>query len=126
MKKILLKSLPEYFEPEKFGQKNWTIRKITDEPKFKFLLETPLDELELDIMNTLTQEIITRHPIHRCVWEGFVMLTWDQKEERSEETDRLTELDIIRRADQQERNFQKYVRKQLKEIKTELRKSSQK
>lgn len=127
IKRIPLKSIPEMWEAERSGDKNWTMRFITDEQKFEILRKTPLKELELELINTETGEKFIRHPRHRCEYLGYLLLTWDQGEgmthlkakELLENPEDYVD-SMLQEANSRDERFQKYTRKQLAEIKKEI------
>lgn len=80
MRTIQFKSIPEYYRREKLGIKNNTVRKIDkDDIRFEILEEFELqviNNLEIEIINTDTQEKFTREVTDVCAFDGYYIISW--------------------------------------------------
>ena len=69
------KSFPIYFELEKSGKKNNTVRKVTTERRFELLKDGLVTHI--GIINTETKERFTREVKDITFWNDFVIITWE-------------------------------------------------
>jgi hypothetical protein len=101
---------------EMSGLKNNTVRKVTEEDRFKLLREYSPENFQIEIVNTDSGMSFIRNLRDITFWEDLVILTWhEEAPEISEDSFEATDI-IAARAARNEANFQKNILSRLTKL----------
>jgi hypothetical protein len=137
---IQFKSTPDNYWKEREDIKNNTVRKVTDEEKFRILKElTEMpnfypESIGLEIINRDTQTSFKRVCRDVTFYEDIVIFTWTPEKEKKNTENELIELldqeedveSYCKAAAIREETFQRTVKKYLVDIKREVGKLNRK
>lgn len=77
---IEFKSLPIYFDKERSGVKNNTVRELsTEDDRYKVLVKRPLD-LWIKIINSENGRYFLRKIRDVSIFKKLIIITWEHKE----------------------------------------------